>query len=110
MDIPNPFRGSGMKLDGSIGTGGCFLDCRYSAEKMISGVEAHRRLASVSTRISIDDLRFRSRVENDKPEFLTKDTIYVYVREILIYSFYLPTSFSISRYVEGSTYYFTHYE
>lgn len=57
-DIPNPldFHSSGVKLlGGSIGTGGCFLDCRYSTEKMISGIGAYRRLASMSTRIGIDD-------------------------------------------------------
>lgn len=60
---------------GSIGTGGCFLDCRYSAEKMISGIEAHHRLASVSTRISIGEERFRLRIDSGKLEFLVKDTI-----------------------------------
>jgi len=74
--------GRDVKLpSGSIGQpGGCFLNCRYFAEKMISGIGAHRRFASVSTKIGIGKERFRSsRVDSGKLKFLVVDAARAYV-------------------------------
>lgn len=95
---------TGMKLsDGSIGTGGCLLDCRYSAEKMISGIEAHRHFASVSTRISIGEKRFRSRIDSGKLEFLVKDTI-VRTHTMLYFSTY-SSRYNAKNYEDASFYF-----
>lgn len=101
MDILNSFHGWN-ETAGRIDPGGCFLDCRYFAEKMISGIGAHRRFASVSTKIGIGKERFCSGVTILNWNFLPRNAR-VWV------TLYLPISSSqiLGYAINLSAYFFT---
>jgi hypothetical protein len=101
MDILNPFHSTdetAKRIDRTPGD--YFLNCRYFAEKMISGIGAHRRFASVSTKIGIGKERFRSRVDSGELKFLAKDTrvcvcVCVWVTRCFIFRYHLLKSFAV---------------